>query len=174
MLNLYDTYLDEYVAGTESPTIYHRWCLISIVSALLGRNFHFPYGHFTIYPNQFCMLIGSPGARKSSAIHIARRLLADTGFDRIAMGKTTKEKFLLDLYGAPEDSNGIAGSGKLTGLAALMDGADDETPHEMYIAADEFTNFSGAGNYEFFSLLGELWDCPDTRIDNSSTVRFAP
>ena len=49
---------------------------------------------------------------------------------------------------------------------------DNECPHEMYIAADEFTNFSGAGNYEFFSLLGELWDCPDTlpvRTKNSKS-----
>jgi energy-coupling factor transporter ATP-binding protein EcfA2 len=168
MLNLYDTYLEEYVAGTESPTIYHRWCLISAVSALLGRNFYFPYGHFTIYPNQFCMLIGSPGARKSSAINIAKRLLKDSGFDRVAEGKTTKEKFLLDLYGAPDDTDGKA----LTGLAALLDSSTDESPHEMYIAADEFTNFSGAGNYEFFSLLGELWDCPNTlpvRTKNSKS-----
>jgi energy-coupling factor transporter ATP-binding protein EcfA2 len=168
MLKLHDVYLNEYVAGTESPTIYHRWCLISTVSALLGRNFHFPYGHFTIYPNQFCMLIGSPGARKSSAINIAKSLLRETGFDRIAEGKTTKEKFLLDLYGQEDDANGMPA----TGLASLLAGADDDTPHEMYIAADEFTNFSGAGNYEFFSLLGELWDCPDSlpvRTKNSKS-----
>ena len=168
MLNLQEVYLNKYVAGTESPLIYHRWCLISTVSALLGRNFYFPYGHFTIYPNQFCMLIGSPGARKSSAINIAKKLLRETGFDRIAEGKTTKEKFLLDLYGQEDDANGMP----VTGLASLMAGADDELPHEMYIAADEFTNFSGAGNYEFFSVLGELWDCPakfDVRTKNSKS-----
>ena len=156
MLDLQEAYLARYVAGTESPLIYHRWCLMSTVSALLGRNFYFPYGHFTIYPNQFCMLIGSPGARKSSAINIAKKLLRETGFDRIAEGKTTKEKFLLDLYGQEDDANGMPA----TGLASLLAGADDDLPHEMYIAADEFTNFSGAGNYEFFSVLGELWDCP--------------
>lgn len=100
------------------------------------------------------MLIGSPGARKSSAINIAKGLLRESGFTRIAEGKTTKEKFLLDLYGAEDESE------KQLGLVSLLDGCDDESPHEMYIAADEFTNFSGAGNYEFFSLLGELWDCP--------------
>lgn len=171
MLNLYEEYLGKYVAVTESPVIYHRWCLISAVSALLGRNFYFPYGHFTIYPNQFCMLIGSPGARKSSAINIAKRLMRDAGFDKIAEGKTTKEKFLLDLYGAQDDANGMPA----TGLAGLLDGADDDTPHEMYIAADEFTNFSGAGNYEFFSLLGELWDCPQNlpvRTKNSKSFNI--
>lgn len=154
MLNLFDVYLSTYVAKTESPTIYHRWCLLSAISALLGRNFYFPYGHFTIYPNQFCMLIGQPGARKSSAINIAKDLLRSSGFDKIAEGKTTKEKFLLDLYGQDESAGGGVG------LAALLEMQDDDSPHEMYIAADEFTNFSGAGNYEFFSLLGELWDCP--------------
>jgi hypothetical protein len=114
------------------------------------------------------MLIGSPGARKSSAINIAKRLLKDSGFERIAEGKTTKEKFLLDLYGAPDDIDGKPA----TGLAALLDSSTDESPHEMYIAADEFTNFSGAGNYEFFSLLGELWDCPSSlpvRTKNSKS-----
>lgn len=158
----------EYVVDTESPLIYHRWCLISAVGAMLGRNFRFPLGHFTIYPNQFCMLIGSPGARKTSAIKIARNLIKATGFDKIAEGKTTKEKFLLDLYGQEDDANGLPA----TGLASLMAGADDEMPHEMYIAADEFNNFAGTGNYEFYSLLGELWDCPDSfsvRTKNSKS-----
>lgn len=172
MLNLYDAYLDEYVANTESPLIYHRWCLISMVSALLGRNFYYPLGHFITYPNQFCMLIGQPATRKSSAIKIAKKLLRTTSFDKIAEGKTTKEKFLMDLHGAEDVAEGMG----LTGLAALMDSSDDDCPHEMYIAADEFTNFSGAGNYEFFSLLGELWDCPDhlpvrTKNSKSFTIK---
>ena len=164
MPTLYDTYLDNYVADTESPILYHRWCLISAVSALLGRNFYLPFGHSVIYPNQFCMLIGDPGTRKSSAINIAKKLVKVTGYENIAEGKTTKEKFLMDLYGQHEEGSG-------TNLTALLE-MDADYPREMYIAADEFTNFSGAGNYEFFSLLGELWDCPDAlpvRTKNSKS-----
>jgi len=162
-VNLFNLYLDQYVNNTESPTIYHRWCLLAAISAMLGRNFYFPLGHFTIYPNQFAMLIGEPAARKSGAIKIAKALVLATGFDRIAEGRTTKEKFLLDLFGEIEAEG--------TGLDALLE-ADNDCPHELLVAADEFNNFCGAGNLEFYSLLGELWDCPKShpvRLKNSKS-----
>lgn len=129
------------------------------------------------------MLIGSPGARKSTAIKIATRLAKEAGVENIAANKTTKEKFLLDLYGHKDDS-GTLHNAQLTAqqgrafqnLFGDTADSDEDKQCEILIAADEFTNFTGAGNYEFISLLGELWDCPDSyvnRVKNSKSFLIA-
>jgi hypothetical protein len=178
-------YINEYNAETESPKRYHQWCYLGAVSAILSRNAWLKFGKQFIYPNSYIMLIGQAAARKSTAINAATAILQRSGYDTIAGGKTSKEKFLLDLSGHIDDS-GIKHS-----PLALSDGnkqlmhdlfdmeleelGDSDEIHEILIAADEFTNFVGAGNYEFISLLGELWDCPphfDNRVKNSKSFRI--
>lgn len=163
----FDEYLGKYVADTESPLLYHRWCLIGGVAAMLGRNTWVPFGHNNIYPNQFIMLIGSPGVRKSTAITLVKKLVLAAGFDTIAANRTSKEKFLLDLYGMDEDGN--AENGDISTINIFGGNDSDDRPRELLIAADEFTNFAGLGNYEFISLLGELWDCPSEYIVRTKT-----
>ena len=177
-------YVQDYVAESESPKRYHQWCMVSAVATLLGRNYMLPFGFGNIYPNQFCMLIGSPGARKSTAIKAVVQLLKQSGYTKIAANKTTKEKLLLDLHGHEDDTGTAhtqeailasnAGAKRtfqnLFGDDAITEGSDEA--QEILVAADEFTNFTGAGNYEFISLLGELWDCPDeyvNRVKNSKS-----
>jgi hypothetical protein len=143
------------------------------------------------------MLIGNPGTRKSSAIKLSKKILASTGYDKFSAEKTTKEKFLLDLEGLPENfgdnyatnpntARTGRGNGRPEGLtsrdilANLNIGGDetvlDRTPREVFIAADEFNEFAGSGNLDFFSLLGSLWDWDDDdatykhRLKNSKSL----
>lgn len=165
----------EYVSGTEPPVNYHRWCIIAAIGAYLGRDFAFPHGHFTIYPNLYTMLIGASGDRKSTAIKMAKEFIQKAGYDKtkIAADKTSKEKFLMDLSGE-EDSDG-----KKTDTDILAENlwgdADLESrpPCEMFIMADEFNEFMGNGNIDFISMLGNLWDYSGvykSRVKNSSSV----
>lgn len=168
--SLFDLYFD-YVRDTEPPLIYHRWALITAVGAFLGRQFYFPFGSSKLYSNQYVMLIGNPGTRKSTAIKTAARVLQSAGYDSFAAEKTTKEKFLLDLEGAEDEysggSTGRAGS-RTGGLSArdvlaTMDLDDDSESHdgiprEVFVTADEFNEFVGTGNLDFLSMLGALWD----------------
>jgi hypothetical protein len=193
--NLFDLYF-EFVKDTESPLIFHRWSIIACVGAFLGRRFYFPHGNDTIYPNSYIMLIGNPGTRKSSAIKLSKKMLARTGYNTFAAEKTTKEKFLLDLEGLPEnygDYNGTGTYGRQRGrgrsdetissidVLRNLDLATDETTHdgtprETFIAADEFNQFAGSGNLDFLSLLGSLWDWNDDtttykhRLKNSKSL----
>lgn len=166
---LFDLYF-EYVKDTEPPLIYHRWALIASVGAFLGRQFWFPFGSTRIYPNQYIMLIGNPGTRKSTAIKTAAKVLQSAGYDHFAAEKTTKEKFLLDLEGAEDDTGSYTGkqasrSGgpSARDILATMD-LDDESeahdgiPREVFVTADEFNEFVGTGNLDFLSMLGALWD----------------
>lgn len=145
--DIFDLYLD-YTGNSESPAIFNRWSLIAGIGALLGRQYSFDHGHFTVYPNMYTMLIGSSGARKSWAIKLMRKLLIQAGYTTIAADKTTKEKFLLDLAG---ETNGY------DILEETLFG-DSEEDKEIFIMADEFNDFFGNGNLEFISLLGTLWD----------------
>jgi hypothetical protein len=148
--DFFDAYLD-YIGETEAPILYHRWASLAAIAAILEKNYYIPHGHGIIYPNIYCMLIGSPGARKSTAIKIAAHLVKQTGYKNIAANKTTKEKFLSDLA---EQTEVI----QPDELADFLQGNAPIKTASTLIAADEFNDFAGAGNLEFYSILGSLWD----------------
>jgi len=168
--NFIDDYI-EYVGLVETPTIYNRWACLSMIGAYLGNQYEFEFGHFNINPNMYVMLIGTSGARKSTAIKLSKKILQLTGYNTISADKSSKEKFMLDLAG--EDlSSSEGGADKLldSNLWGASDGNDSS---EMYIACDEFNDFIGNGNIEFISLLGNLWDFKGTftnRIKNGKSV----
>jgi hypothetical protein len=152
-------------AGTEVPTFFRRWAMLTSVGAWIGRSAYFCHGDFKVYPNMYVMLLGAPGTRKSTAIKRAKKVLQQAGYNYFAAEKTTKEKFLLDLSGAEgdEDANGF--------LEMELD--NDYT--ECFIAADEFNDFFGNNILDFVSLLGVLWDYEGTyksKIKNGVSVEI--
>lgn len=158
-MTIFDKYF-EYVKDTEPPLIFHRWSFLTCLGACLGRQIALPFGSFRIYPNQYVMLIGDPGTRKSTSIKLAKKLLSQAGYDKFSAERTSKEKFLLDLEGVEGDD------GLVTDTNAAMRNlfGDDVTggdPREVFICADEFNEFVGSSNLEFLSLLGSLWDWDD-------------
>lgn len=142
-----------YVGESEAPLIYHRWSMIGVLSALLGRKVSVKFGHGEIHPNIYLLLIGEPGARKSSAIGIAKKALKSTGFTALSAARTTPEKFISDL-----EVNGLAEGG---------------TCSQIFILEDEFLDFIGIQNVNFISLLTKLFDNHETfpyRLKNSQSV----
>jgi len=172
------TYL-QYTSETECPTFFHRWTAVTCLAAYLGRRPYFRFGHFDIYPNIYCMLIGSPGTKKSSAIKIGSKLLKIAGYNTFAAKKTRQEKFLLDLAEQTENYGSFDESDILD--QNLWGDTIDENilsrpPAECFIAADEFNTFIGMGNTDFISILGDLWDYEgvyDYKLKNSKSV-FIP
>lgn len=147
----FETYLDH--AGvpydTEAPTIYHRWCCFSMVGALLGRQAFLPFGHSCLFPNQYIMLMGSPGARKGTALNIARGLLRGAGYGRFAPDKCSKERFLMEMK-QYDDEDPIQ--------AEDLEVLTLDEPAEIYVMSGEFTDFMGPNNMEFVTMLTNLWD----------------
>lgn len=132
---------------SEAPAIYHRWTCVSIISALLGRQIHFPYGPTTIYPNQYILLMGSPAARKGTAMGVGKALIKAAGYTRFGADKSSKERFLMDFKQFEE-----------TAEIADLEAFNFEEPSEQYIMAGEFVDFIGINNIEFANLLTNLWD----------------
>lgn len=161
--DMFDMYLARLIE-TEAPNTYHRWSLLAVTGAWLGRRAWVAFGDSRINSNLYVMLMGKAGARKSTAIKQAVKLIKAAGYNKIAAEKTSKEKFLLDLAG---DSQIVLGEDI---LSSNLFGANSRDDAEVLIAADEFNVFLGNGNIEFLSLLGTLWDYEgnfDSKVKNS-------
>lgn len=130
----------------EGPAIYHRWTLASIIGTLLGRQFHLQLGKYKIYPNQFIMLMGTPGTRKGSAMNIGRDLLKLAGYTRFSASRTSLERFLIDMKQLD-----VTPDVDIEALAL-------DTPSESYVFAGEFVDFIGPNDIAFINLLTNLWD----------------
>lgn len=154
---------------TEPPPIFHRWALLGVLGAWLGRSCWLPFGSGRIFPNQYIMFVGDPGSRKSSAIKMASKLVESVGYYTFAPKKTSKEQYLADLTsGGIEEENLAAADFNILDTTSTV-------PVESFINADEFNIFMGAGNLDFQALLGDLWDWDSDkpwqyRLKNSKSV----
>jgi hypothetical protein len=179
--DMFDLYF-YYRKNTEPPPIFHRWAITACIGAWMGRQVWIPFGDNRIFPQQYIMFVGDPGSRKTTAINMAVKILRATGFDKLAAKRTSKEKFLLDLSGEPEEVSS-RGEHSIKGAMEALEGismlnTNTDTPSEVLISADEFNNFMGPANLEFQSILGELWDWDDKergysyRLKNSRDVNI--
>lgn len=149
-MKFFEEYM-KFVGDSEAPTIYHRWCCLSILSSFMGREVFFPFGHKPIYPNQYILLMGSPGARKSSAISIGKTVLEKAGYKTFAKERTSKERFFMDMVRRVlDDFEG--------GLDDDLEALILDKPSEILIANGEFLDFIGQGNMDFLTALTNLWD----------------
>lgn len=132
---------------SECPAIYHRWTCLAAMGAYLGRSIYIQFGTGPIYPNQFILLMGTPGTRKGTAISLGRKLLKGAGYTRFSADKTSKERFLMDMSSLDKNPT-IEDIENLT----------TDAPSEYFVLAGEFTDFIGQGNMEFVTMLTNLWD----------------
>lgn len=149
-------YLEYAHTTPEVPANYSRWSALVGLGAFLGRQYYFQHGNFHIVPNIYCQLIGVAGARKGTAIKLAKKVLLAAGYNSFSAEKTSKEKFLLDLSGEGDEPTQSTAEDI---LEANLFGADQSGDcKEVFIAIDEFNDFIGTGNIEFISMLGNMWN----------------
>lgn len=172
-------YLNEYlrmVEDTESPRIFHIWSAVFAVSAAMGRRCWLPFGTFDIYPNQYILLVGTPGTRKSTAASLSRKLLkqstgvqfapSDTGGQRQGLinalfGEETQSKEFLNGAELGGRENTIA---SLTALEQISNEPEDAEllaiaeadRHHLAVIASEFSRFIGQHNLSMLDFLGEV------------------
>jgi hypothetical protein len=174
-----------YPHNTEAALNIHRWSAISIIAALLGRNFTFDFGFFSMYPNQYIQIVGPPAAKKSTAIKQAIKVLKKVGVNKkmFAADKTSLQQFLIDLHeltwGDELTANAKESNGDFSMVDSLfatedpIDTAASLPIAEMFITSDEFVDFIGRNNIDFISLLGTLWDIDEVftyKLKNSKPV----
>ena len=169
-----EDFISEYLAYTqnnEAPAMYHRWSIITAMSAYLERDYYIKQGHFNIYPNLYTILIGGPGTKKNTAINISKKLLRKAQYSTFAASKTTKEKLFIDMAeqsSAGEKVDQILDSNLFGDMAN-----DSSSVHKIFIASGEFETFFGNNILDFLKDLGELWDYDgpfESKVKNGKSV----
>lgn len=155
-LDFFKDYLD-YTGGTEVPAHANRWSAIGMLGAWLGRDIFVKFGPAKLYANQYIMLLGESGCKKSTAIKTAKRLAQAAGYRNFSSEKTSKEKFLTELSKQQGATHGPLGGDNLLDQQLFGD-IDDSDYRETWICADEFNDFFANNIFEFVSTLGVLWD----------------
>lgn len=152
--DFFDHYL-EYTGGTEVPAHANRWSAIGMLGAWLGRDVYVKFGSAKLYANQYIMLLGEAGSKKSTAIKTAKRLLKTAGYTNFSAEKISKEKFLTEL----SKQHAAVGGAYDKFLDQQLFAEVSETEYcQTWICADEFNDFFANNIFEFVSTLGVLWD----------------
>ena len=184
------------MADTETPPIFHAWSLLSAASACLTRRKWFPLGAIKVMPNQYMMLVGPPGVRKSQGIKFTRKLLEDVKGIRFAPNSTAGQLQGLmsamqgDQKRIEEEDEAIAEafSGVVADFGAGLLGDDEGFDvedtnvldrHALYVAESELVSFLGRNMDSFINFLGDMWDKSDDdrftyRLKREETVVHKP
>lgn len=137
----------DYTKETEPPTNYHVWTMVSALSALLGRKCYIPQGVFTIYPNLYIVLVGSPGMKKSSAMNIGKNLLRTIKDFPLAPASMTREAMLASLQ---------------QNECKFSVNSIDMSFHQVSAFVTELQEFIGGKhrNQSMIDILTAIWDEP--------------
>jgi hypothetical protein len=100
------SFLQDYTiltATNEAPTIYHRWCALSLLSHSVGRQVWIDWSIVgKVHLNLYIILVGNPGSKKSTAMRIARGFIERLKVKKIAADSMTREMICLTM--GQEDS----------------------------------------------------------------------
>lgn len=176
-----NTYM-KMVEDTESPRLFHIWSAVAALAATLGRRCYLPFGPMVIFPNQYVLLVGTPGTRKSTAASMMKRQLKSSTGVRFAPADTAGQRqgLVLAMQGsdAPKEffesqqlavSDTSLGGLTLSDYAQVTNEPEDESAafisqadkHHIMVVASEFSRFIGQNNLQMLDFLTTMWDGDD-------------
>lgn len=138
----------DYTKNSESPVSFHLWAACSAVASALQRRVYFRWGHQTIYPNLYVVLVGPSGqSRKSEPINIARDLV---------------ERLQIPMIGEDNSMEAVIREMKL----AVTNYTDKSTGRICFQSAvscflEELAVFTGQQNTQFLAYLTNWYDSRD-------------
>lgn len=147
----------DYTQETESPESFHMWVGMSVISAATRRNVYLPFGHFTIYPNLYVLLVAPPGeCRKSTAMGYGKQFLKQVPNINIEANKMSPQSLIHSLGGATFEVK----KGK---NEAKQETNEVRTVCAGVLYSPEFSVTLGADAQQsgLLSLLTDLFDSPD-------------
>ncbi len=98
----------KWTENLESPALFHQWMGIGAVAATLGRNVWINRGAYTLYPNEYIILLASSAdCRKSTAIDQALKLVRKVKGINIRSGRITMAQFYRVLHESALANNGV-------------------------------------------------------------------
>jgi len=102
--NWLDGYM-AYTAESEAPELFHVWTALTTVAGAMRRRSFFEMGYFRVYPNLYVVLVGPAGSKKSTAMNVGKKMLAQVAGVEQAVDSTTRERLILDLSTSYKDGH---------------------------------------------------------------------
>lgn len=146
-----DNWIDgfcKYISDTEVPSLYAKWTAISVIAAALRRKAHLRIGRLKIYPNLYCVLVGPPASRKSTAIEYGRDFISAAGIITSA-DAISREALITDIEASASDS--------------ILPDNTSYRHSSITIISREFETFLGQkkDNTKMLVMLTDLYDCSE-------------
>lgn len=138
----------KYTEQSESPVSFHHWAGVSAIAAALQRKVYLKWGHSTIYPNQYIVLVGPSGAsRKGEAINIARGMA---------------ESIKIPLIGEDNSMEAIIVEMK-NAITSFIDKGNSKLTFQCAVSCfvEELSVFTGQQNTQFLAYLTNWYDSRD-------------
>jgi hypothetical protein len=148
-LNDWITSYLEYTENSESPVSFHLWGGVSAIAAALQRKVYLKWGHSTIYPNQYIVLVGPSGqSRKGEAISIPRSLVESLKIPLLGEDNT-QESIIVEMKNA---------------VTSFVDKGNKRLTFQCAISCfvEELSVFTGQQNSTFLAYLTNWYDSRDT------------
>ena len=128
-----------FTAESESPDEFHAWTALSTIAGAIRRKAFIDMGYFLLYPNLYIVLVGPPGrCKKSTAMRIGRRMLAQVPDLYFSVDSTTRERLILDL------------------TQSLRDGHSS-----MTVYSTEFASLLTSSGMDMVVFLTDIYDSPE-------------
>ena len=149
-LNNWIAAYEDYTKNSESPASYHKWGAMACIAGALERKVFMHWGHTTLYPNQYIVIVGPSGqARKGEAITIARLMLEGIGLNLI--GEDNSPEAIIRQMRDGSASYSITGE----------PGGELKFQCPISCFVEEFAVFIGEHNKDFLAKLTNWYDSRD-------------
>ena len=138
-----DGYID-YTSEQESPSLFHLWVGLSMISSALGRKVWVDRGYYKLYPNLYVVLVGaSARVRRTTAVNIGYNLFREALPEYLLVSQKTTPEALINIFVQEGKKKGISGG---------------------TIVSTELGVFLGTGGKsgDIIQLLTDWYDCPET------------
>ena len=141
--DLINAYL-QFTDHSEPCRAYRIWSILGAIGGAMRRRCWLTWDN-VFYPNQYIVLIGPSGTRKSTAMRPAKSMLIDIGIT-IASQRVTNEGFIDELA---ESESGVT----------INNHGQPVSSCSLTVLANELAVFIGHQNNRFIEDLTDLWDC---------------
>jgi hypothetical protein len=142
---------------TNAPDSFMAWAAFSVIGAVMKRKFFIQEGTFTIYPNQYIVLVAPPSVGKGTAINFNWKIVRDSAPNYIAnmiSDRVTGPRILERIAKGWNSSPQIIST---PGGVQVVQGSVD---HSCTIFSTELSILLGASD-QMIDFLCECWDRTD-------------
>ena len=153
----------EYTRHTEPPLSYHTWVGISLMAGALQRRVYLRWGHETIYPNMYVVLVGPSGkTRKGTAMNIGKAILSHINIP-MTSESTTREALIRAMANASNQFIDRSNNNNVRFHCSLT------------CMSEELSVFLGQNDVKFLADLTDWYDSRDSwtyETKNSGTDKI--